>query len=210
MDNFETAGIAQQITNLVFVDTETTGFDPVNNRVIEIGLVRVENGKVVDQYQTVINPGVPIPDESYKITGIRKKEMKIAPSLIEVKDQVLSRMRGALFVAHNAKFDFDFIEQELLRLDIQFSMPYLCTVKLSRALFPQYPRHDLTSITQRFSIPVEKRHRAFDDAYALWEFWKIIDKKIPREKLLYSAKNLLVPAKKVSIDNAFSQTSFFS
>ena len=118
-------------------------------------------------------------------------------------------MRGALFVAHNAKFDYGFIEQECLRLDIPFSMPHLCTVKLSRVLFPQYPRHDLTSITQRFNISIQKRHRAFDDAFALWEFWKIIDKKIPREKLLYSAKSLLVPAKKITTGSAFSQASFF-
>ena len=87
MDSLDNTGIAQQLTNLVFIDTETTGFSPVNNRIIEIGLVRVENGKVVDQYKSVINPGVPIPDESYKITGIRKKEMKVAPSLAEVKER---------------------------------------------------------------------------------------------------------------------------
>jgi DNA polymerase-3 subunit epsilon len=197
--------VAEQLNTLVFIDTETTGFSAVRDRVIEVGALRVEKGKVVDSFSTVINPKIIIPDESYRITGIKKKEVKVAPEFKEIKQRLSNMLKGALFVAHNAKFDYDFIEQEFLRLDSPFSANSLCTVKLSRALYPHYPKHDLDSVSRRFKITVEKRHRAFDDAAALWELLQIFQSKFSKEKLEYVIASLIVPGKKIAINNAISQ-----
>lgn len=194
-----------QLDNLIFIDTETTGFDPVKNRVIEVGIVRVEKGKITQEFQTLVNPEITIPEETYKMTGIKKKEIKNAPAFREIKDQIYNLMKGGLFVAHNARFDYDFMEQEFLRSDVPFSMSSLCTVKLSRALYPHYPKHDLDSVSRRFKIEVSHRHRAFDDAKALWELLQILRLKFPTDKLDYVINNLIVPGKKIAINSTLNQ-----
>jgi DNA polymerase-3 subunit epsilon len=198
----------EQLNSMVFVDTETTGFDPVNDRIIEVGIIRVEKGVIVEEFQTVIKPTIPVPESSYKITGIKKKEISVAPAFKEVKDKVYSLMKGSLFVAHNAKFDYDFMEQEFLRYDMPFTLPSLCTVKLSRSLYPHYPKHNLDTLTKRFNITIEKRHRAFDDAKALWQIIQLMNEKFSREKFEYTLSSLIVPPKKATLTNSLSQTMF--
>lgn len=198
----------EQLNSMVFVDTETTGFDPVNDRIIEIGIIRVEKGVIVEEFQTVIKPTIEVPESSYKITGIKKKEISIAPAFKDVKEKVYGLMKGALFVAHNAKFDYDFMEQEFLRYDMPFTLPSLCTVKLSRSLYPHYPKHNLDTLTKRFNITIEKRHRAFDDAKALWQIIQLMNEKFSREKFEYTLSSLIVPPKKATLTYSLSQTMF--
>jgi len=198
-------GILSQLGSLVFIDTETTGLNPVVDRVIEVGLVRVENGNITEKYSKIINPTIPVPEESYKMTGIKKKEIKNAPTFNEVKFEIFSLLKGALFVAHNAKFDYDFLDQEFKLVDVPFSFPWLCTVKLTRELYPYFPRHDLDTISRRLNIKINKRHRAFDDAASLWEVLQIVQKKFPQDKLHHVISQLIVPAKKVVIERARSQ-----
>jgi len=199
------SSIEEQLKSLVFVDTETTGLNAGVDRVIEIGILRVENGVVKQKYSRIINPMIEVPEFSYKMTGIKKKEIKNAPTFAEVKNEIYELLHGALFVAHNAKFDYDFLDQEFMKVDVPFSLPQLCTVKLTRWLYPHFPRHDLDTVTQRLHLEIEKRHRAYDDAAPLWEILQIIQKKFPKDKVEHAISSLIVPGRRISNERARSQ-----
>lgn len=156
--------------NFTIVDVETTGGSPFFNRVIEIGLLRVEKGEVVDQYQSLFNPDMPIPEFITKMTGITQEAVDAAPRFEEVVDEILSKFEDAIFVAHNSQFDYGFLKEEFRRFGYGFTMPQLCTVRLSRTLYPEFKRHNLTEIIERYQFECENRHRAFDDAKVLWDF----------------------------------------
>lgn len=156
--------------NFTIVDVETTGGSPFFNRVIEIGLLRVEKGEVVERYQTLLNPEMPIPEFITKMTGITQEEVDAAPTFAELADEILAKFEDAIFVAHNSQFDYGFLKEEFRRLGYGFTMPQLCTVKLSRALYKEHKRHNLSIIIERYGFECENRHRAFDDAKVLWDF----------------------------------------
>jgi DNA polymerase-3 subunit epsilon len=157
--------------NLVFVDLETTGANPAHSRIIEVGLVRVENGVQVEQWSTLVDPEVPIPSNIESFTGISNAMVRGAPSFAAIAGEVFERLRGAVFVAHNARFDYAFLHRELLRAGLKLSAPVLCTVKLSRRLYPEYVRHNLDAVMERHGILCQARHRALGDALALRDLW---------------------------------------
>lgn len=156
--------------NFTIVDVETTGGSPFFNRVIEIGLLRVERGEVVEEYQTLLNPEMPIPEFISKLTGITEEDVAAAPTFAELADEILSKFDDAIFVAHNSQFDYGFLKEEFRRLGYGFTMPQLCTVRLSRALYKEHKHHNLSAIIERYEFECENRHRAFDDAKVLWDF----------------------------------------
>ncbi|HWH16445.1 MAG TPA: exonuclease domain-containing protein [Candidatus Paceibacterota bacterium] len=153
-----------------FVDVETTGTSARYGQVIEVGMVRVEDGAVTDTYTTLIRPARPLPPVITHITGITDDDLKEAPLFEEVSGRIESLLAGAVFVAHNASFDYSFLKTEFSRLGVRFNAKTLCTVKLSRALYPQEERHNLDALIARHGLAMENRHRAFDDAYALVAF----------------------------------------
>jgi len=165
--------------SLAIVDVETTGMSARHNRVIEIAIIRVEGNKIADTFTTCINPQVPIPPFITHLTGISKKDVESAPIFGEVKHKVKKFLKGATFVAHNVWFDYSFIQNELGRVNISFESKRCCTVRLSRRLYPQYKSHSLAKLIERFGFEYESRHRAYDDAYILWQFLKKIKKEIP-------------------------------
>lgn len=162
------------------IDVETTGMNPQHDRIIEIGILRVEQGKVVKTYQTVLNPEQRIPDVITAITGITSEQAEDAPTFEEVKDNIWDLIEGSIFVAHNARFDYGFLRSEFRRTGRILSVPTLCTVKLSRALYPEYKEHNLDAIIQRFSFACDRRHRAFDDAKVLFNFLEAVHCAFPK------------------------------
>lgn len=168
---------------LTFVDVETTGMRVNLDRIIEIGVLRVEDNKLVETYQSLINPGFYIPPEISEMTGITSAQLENAPSFYEIKKELLKIFEDTIFVAHNVRFDYSFLKQEFKRFDISFSPKHFCTVKLSRALFPKYRHHNLDSIIERFGFECNKRHRAFDDAKVLWDFYKTIQTQFSLDKI---------------------------
>lgn len=168
---------------LAFVDVETSGLSVTRDRIIEIGIVRVENGKIVDTYQTLINPQTYLSPEIERITGISKSSLEDAPIFDDVKRRILEILDGCIFVAHNVRFDYGFLRNELKRCETNYSSKHFCTVKLSRTLFPEMPHHNLDSIIEKFGFSCERRHRAFDDAKILWDFYQAIQKEVPLEKI---------------------------
>lgn len=161
---------------LVFIDIETTGGSLLQDRIIEIGLLRVEKGKIVKTYETLVNPDTPLSPFIENLTGINTNELSRAPVFAEIKEELLDILEGAVFVAHNVRFDYGFIKHEFSRLGINYSAKQCCTVKLSRYLYPQYLHHNLDSIMSRFNIPCVNRHRALADATVMWKFYLRIEK----------------------------------
>lgn len=158
---------------VVFVDIETTGGSPKNSRVLEVAAIRVEGGKVVDTFCTLLNPEMPVPYYITRLTGIGEADIVGAPVFADIADRLREICQGAVFVAHFARFDYSFISAEYRALGQEFSPSMLCTVKLSRALYPSAQGHSLEKLLERHSIQVSARHRAYDDALALWSFCQI-------------------------------------
>ncbi len=164
---------------LAFVDIETTGGRSSYDRIIEIGIVRVENDTITDTFTSLINPGTYIPSEIKQLTGITEKDVATAPSFYEVADRVIEILKDTVFVAHNVRFDYGFLKSEFKRLERSFSQKHFCTVRLSRALFPHERHHNLDSLISRMNYTIEKRHRAFDDAKVLFHFYQKVKNEIP-------------------------------
>lgn len=187
---------------LAFVDVETTGGSLKYDRIIEVGILLVENNRVIKKYQTLIDPQAHIPNEILKFTGILKDSLDKAPTFRKVSDEILEFFNDSIFVAHNARFDYGFLKSEFKRVGINFSSKPLCTLKLSRLLNPKLPHHNLDSIIQRYNISCKKRHRAFYDAEALVKFYKILQKEFPKELLIKTINSIL---KKPSLPSKISE-----
>ena len=153
--------------DLVCVDLETTGGSAAWHRIIEIGIVEVDRDGTRREWSTLVNPGARIPPQIVAFTGITDAMVATAPDFASVHRELLARLKGRLFVAHNARFDYGFIRAELGRLDIRWSAKSLCTVKLSRRLYPAEPRHNLDAVMARHAIDCSARHRALGDARVL-------------------------------------------
>src|SRR6202041_401200 len=157
--------------DLAFVDLETTGGDAARHRITEVAVVRVQNGELADEWSSLVNPECPIPAHTAAFTGISDDMVAAAPRFAEIAAEVLRRLQGAVFVAHNARFDYSFLRSEFRRLDMPFSTKILCTVKLSRRLFPEHVRHNLDAVMERHGLVCSARHRALGDAQVLRDFW---------------------------------------
>lgn len=182
---------------LAFIDTETTGTFIESDRVIEIAIVRVENGQVVKTYTSLINPNIPIPTSIENFTGIDPIDVEFAPSFVKIEPKITDILRDCLFIAHNADFDYEFLKKEYKLIGLDFWASSLCTVKLSRKLFPQYSHHNLDRIIQRFDLTCENRHRALDDVLVLWNFYNKILEAFPQTKLGEVLTELIkIPSKK--------------
>jgi DNA polymerase-3 subunit epsilon len=170
---------------LAFVDVETTGGSPARERVIEIGVVSVDfddDDVRVDEWSTLVNPGVPIPSEIQWLTGITNEMVRAAPPFAEIAQIVFDRIEGAIFVAHNARFDYGFLRAEFHRHGMSFNAKTLCTVRLSRYLYPDRSPHTLDAIIARFNLDGEPRHRALGDARVLWRLLqRLADRHSPSE-----------------------------
>lgn len=168
---------------ITFIDIETTGVSLVRDRIIEVGLVVVENGRVVNTFQSLVDPQIRIPQEITSITGITQKDIESAPTFREVFEKIDDVFEDSIFVAHNVAFDFGFFKKECRQIGVHFNPKKMCTVKLSRTFFPQERKHNLDSIIQRFSFVCERRHRALDDANVLWNFYEELKKQFGVDSL---------------------------
>lgn len=168
--------------NFTIVDIESTGGSPFFSRIIEVGLLRIERGEVVEEYQTLIDPGVEIPDFITKMTGISAKQLVGKPTFVDIAEDLLSKFEGSIFVAHNVNFDYGFLKEEFRRAGLVFNVDRLCTVRLSRALYKEHKHHNLSAIIERYNFECQNRHRAFDDAKVLWDFLQLSHRQIePQE-----------------------------
>jgi DNA polymerase III subunit epsilon len=168
---------------LVFIDVETTGGSYVNDRIIEIGIIRVENQKKVATYSSLINPQTHLSPDITRLTGILPQDLESAPTFNQIKQDVLEIMSGAIVVAHNSSFDYGFVRSEFKRHNIAYTSKHLCTVKLSRQLFPQEVHHNLDAVINRCGLICHHRHRALGDAEAIWHFWQHVHRHHDQDNL---------------------------
>jgi len=148
------------------VDVETTGMRARgDDRITEIAVVHVDGTQVRVAFESLVNPGRPIPWRIQQLTGIRDETVAEAPRFEDIADQVVAALAGRVFVAHNARFDWGFVSAELERAqDFVLRMPKLCTVRLTRRLVPELPRRSLDSVMFHFGLQTDRRHRAAGDA----------------------------------------------
>jgi DNA polymerase III epsilon subunit family exonuclease len=165
------------------LDLEVTGSDPETNAIIDIGVFRVRGTETELLLSSLVNPEMPIPSSIVRLTGIHDRMVRHAPTFEEILPRILDTLDGGIFVAHNAAFDYCFFKTAAERLTRRrFTLPHLCTVKLSQKLIhPKTGSRKLHSLAHHLGIPLENRHRAHDDAYAtariLIELLRLLEEK---------------------------------
>jgi DNA polymerase-3 subunit epsilon len=175
----------------VMLDLETTGGNAVHDRITEIAAVRVENGVETARWSTLVNPGVAIPPFIQPLTGISDAMVAKAPAFEDVAQTLLELLEGAVFVAHNVRFDHGFVVNELARLDLKLKTKTLCTVRLSRKLYPQHKGHGLDAILQRHGLHTMARHRAMGDVDVVLQWLKIATLELGADTVQRCAQDLL-------------------
>ncbi|HET7896842.1 MAG TPA: exonuclease domain-containing protein [Flavisolibacter sp.] len=148
------------------VDIETTGGYAAANGIIEISIQVFDGEKVVEQFESLVNPGQVIPRYIQAFTGITNEMVTDAPSFEDIAEKVFTILQGNIFVAHNVNFDYSFVKSNLDYFGYTFNAKKLCTVRLSRQIFPGFPSYSLGNLCQSLNIPIENRHRAGGDAGA--------------------------------------------
>lgn len=179
---------------LAIVDLETTGAHPVNDRITEIAVYLIDHGQLTRRWTSLINPGIPLSDKIQQFTGITDAMVATAPSFADVHAELHELLRDRLLVAHNVRFDYGFLHSEFLRVGITFDAEVLCTVKLSRKLYPQHTRHGLDALIERYQLPCDARHRAEGDTQALWAYLQIIRDAFPADSLQRCLEAAMQPA----------------
>ncbi len=159
--------------DFVVVDVEATGAKTPPNRLIELGAYRIRGGRIVDKFQSLVNPEIPIPRFVAALTRISNEMVKGAPVFAELAPQWLDFVSDSVLVAHNAPFDTSFLNHEISRVYPGHRMvnPHLCTVRLSRRALPNLLNHRRDTIADQFSFPIASRHRAGSDALATAEIF---------------------------------------
>ena len=179
--NFFTAiePLPTEVLNTVYtaVDVETTGVDTTNDKITEIGAVKIVNGKIVEEFQTLINPQVPIPERIIKLTGIDDNLVKDSPLIEDVYADFFKFVNGTVFIGHNVDFDFKFLYNAGKKLGYILNNQTLDTLELARKKLPKLKRHALNFVCEHYNIELN-HHRALSDAYGAGEaFLKLVREK---------------------------------
>lgn len=164
---------------LIFIDLETTGTHPAADRITEIGIVEVDATGHVTRWSTLVNPEVPIPPFIQTLTGISNSMVQHAPTFALIAEELFARLEDGLFIAHNVRFDYGFLRNAFKQAGYTLRCDVLCTVKLSRSLFPDETRHNLDTLIARHGLVPDGRHRALADADLLWQLWSKLTASIP-------------------------------
>jgi DNA polymerase-3 subunit epsilon len=179
------------LPSYVLLDLETTGGNAVHDRITEIAAVRFEDGVEVARWSTLVNPGVRVSHFIERLTGISNAMVADAPRFSEVADQLLTLLDGAVLVAHNVRFDHGFLLNELARMDVTLRSKTLCTVRLSRLLYPQFKSHGLDAIMQRHGLQSSARHRAMGDVDVMQQWLQLAQTELGADCLQRHAQSLL-------------------
>jgi DNA polymerase III subunit epsilon len=175
----------------VLLDLETTGGNPVRDRITEIAAVRIEDGQEVARWSTLVNPGTNISGFITNLTGISNAMVAEAPGFDEVANHLMELLKGAVLVAHNVRFDHGFLLNEFARLEQPLRVKTLCTVRLSRLLYPQHRSHGLDAIMQRHGLSTQARHRAMGDVDMVLAWLKMAAQELGTDQLQLQAQTLL-------------------
>jgi DNA polymerase-3 subunit alpha (Gram-positive type) len=186
------------MNSYVAIDLETTGVNPTLNNIIELGAVKINNGNIIDTYSKLINPECIIPKEIEELTGITNKLVQNEPTVDKVLKDFIEFCDGLVLIGHNIIFDYSFIKVNANKLNYKFEKNGIDTFKLSKALLKNVERRSLTYLCNYFHIHQENCHRAYDDALASYELFKVLKYNYYSEvnKKLFEPKKLAWKAKK--------------
>lgn len=163
----------------VVIDIETTGGSPKSSKITEIAMFKHDGTDIIDQFETLIDPEIPIPEFIVNLTGISDQMVQGAPRFSEISDKILEFTNECVFVAHNVSFDYSVIRQEFRKLGIDYRRQHLCTVIASRAILPNLESYSLGKLTRNLGIELIGRHRAGGDAFATAKLFTILNEKDP-------------------------------
>ena len=150
-------------TTYCVLDLETTGFSAVTEKITEVGIMKVKDGEVIDEFSCFVNPEKHIPQRVTEVTNITDEMVKDAETIEKVFPKILEFIKGSVLVAHNAGFDIGFLKQNAKVLGYEFDYTYIDTLSLAKDLFPDYKKYKLGKIAENLGIKVEVAHRALDD-----------------------------------------------
>jgi len=156
------------------VDIETSGGRSNIDKITEIAIYVHNGNKIVNEFSTLINPETYIPPFITQLTGITNEMVADAPKFYEVAKQIVLLTEGCLFVAHNAPFDYKFIQSEFKRLGYDYQRETLCTVRMSRKVIPGMGSYSLGNLCDNLGIKINNRHRAAGDAYATTQLLELL------------------------------------
>ena len=176
---------------MALVDCETTGGKAIRDRITELAIILIDDGIVTDQWQSLINPETAIPPWITNITGINTAMVMQQPTFAELWPTIEEKLKDRVIVAHNARFDYGFLKNEARRCGATFSAKTLCSVKLSRQLYPQYKRHSLDAIIKRLGCQVENRHRAMDDTIVIFQLFTSMTLELDKTTITAACDRLL-------------------
>jgi len=179
------------LPSYVMLDLETTGGSPVADRIIEIAAVRVEEGREVARWSTLVNPGRWVSPFITSLTGIDHAMVHDAPRFEAVAPRLLELLDGAVLVAHNVRFDHGFLKNEFQRMEIDLRVRLMCTVRLSRKLYPQHEGHGLDAIVRRHGLHNAARHRAMGDVDAVLDWLALASAELGLERVRHAARELV-------------------
>ena len=183
------------LPSYVLLDLETTGATPLKDRITEIALIRYEGEKEVARWQTLVNPEVPISSFIQQLTGISNEMVANAPTFKQIAGELLDYLQDTVLCAHNARFDHGFLKNEFKRIGIDLRQKVLCTVKLSRTLYPQHRSHGLDAIITRHGLTCNSRHRAMGDVEMVAAFLNTARHELGSHAVNKAAEGLLKGAR---------------
>ena len=150
-------------TTYCVLDLETTGFSATTEKITEVGIMKIKNGEVLDQFSCFVNPEKHIPQRVSEVTNITDDMVADSETIDKVFPKILDFIKDSVLVAHNAPFDMGFLKQNAKNLGYEFDYTYLDTLSLAKDLFPDYKKYKLGKIADNLGIKVEVAHRALDD-----------------------------------------------
>ena len=179
------------------VDIETTGSYAAANGITEISIHVHDGTAVTEKFETLINPGQPIPYFIQTMTGITDKMVATAPAFAAVAEKIYNILQGKIFIAHNVSFDYSFVNSHLKECGFDLNSKKLCTVRLSRKIFPGFPSYGLGKLCQSLGIKINDRHRAGGDTEATVKIFELLlqnDKEQHLQKSLQrNSKEAILP-----------------
>jgi DNA polymerase-3 subunit epsilon len=158
----------------VIIDIETTGGSPKSSKITEVAIYKHDGEKIIDEYSTLINPGIKIPEFIVRLTGINNAMVENSPIFSEVAAEIVDFTADCVFVAHNVGFDYGVLRAEFKKIGIDYRRPHLCTVRSSRHIIPGYDSYSLGRLSDSLGIEIQDRHRAGGDALATAKLFTLL------------------------------------
>lgn len=176
---------------MILLDCETTGGNAFRDRLTEVALIELTDGVETDRWQTLINPEIMIPPWISNLTGITDVMVASQPTFADIAQTLLEKLNDKVFVAHHVRFDYSFIRAAFRRIGLNFSAKKLCSVKLSRRLYPHERRHGIDAIVSRLGLTIQNRHRAMDDAEVILRLFEQASADFSAEEIKVTCKALM-------------------